>query len=1721
MAEDNTNYQSQTTFLIECSRADSLVDKQDGGDFNAKWTNSTNFNLRRGDRVSVEMLALNAKNAAGSSTIEFTGDNVVVDGEKKPYTDNKVLLEVFFYMNNNNTYSVGLPLIHPEGGFNGGSHAPPAQNPNRFQPVWDVMGGNKHYNAVSSFSTCANEYNADGYLQNLTQGQPPTLDGAPTQVYAIKSLISGTQAAPVFNASIPANTSLDVIGIELAQAGDPNPNGAILTSHNGYALQATGDICNIYLGSRLAIQTDTPGGAGVEYIQAPVSRILSTNGGRLSAFFDPQTIGGNPFVGVSAGQLVGIVPTTIDPDTEGEMSGSSMAGNVNYQNIDQTGMPGGSTVYRGKGQMLQSYLTCIGKPEAGIPANDPHAQFPTTTYGDAAAGNATTAYDYDSGKQGFRGGNLRAENDGKPYIFTRNDWYGIGAQKPNNKGYYPKLMPMTAFILLEAKELFTDLTTLANTINYKLHEALLAFDNYVVTIDNYLTNAVDYPNRIAKASSVIPTVNNFGWYPYQIYDNATYKWKQVHKCLWTDILPVKYGGCTKVQPANMYPGYNYVDGALGRQLFNPVPSTATQISIYEQDTYCAANITSGLYEDDRWNNEIYGNMGYANFYKMMLGDRWQRLPLHVSVLNESTSLKPAPANGMTRNIGKPVMINHKLPYFNANMQVGGTGDPFYTQLLPKKFLIVTNVAYPRYSYFGGGTSGQKINVYNNEVYEDFAKQLREYELYKGDKQNYSEQKVDNGSWVFDFDIGITDDSVPITNDYTNNVLPFNFRWCENPPLSTDPSAPGNQGTGLDFNNNPNRNTNSPVYRECISPAFSQRAFGDDVATFDWGRLWNAYRGIGRIVLESRYDPNWRTTTIQNDDIPGGLGDPACELRKSELEGLNNGEYLDFDLIESLNLPFYPVKYTNADGNVAYVVGLRVGADYTEVGRRVDSNNTLEESSYLTLGQMIWGITLGVSPSGLDNHAIVPMNGDQRNPTQELEITAGGTEKIKRIYRENQTPFVQIGANDPTFQYNQAKNRFEFVNLQTDNLLSLLNQANTSITTNPQVGEKCGIVHGKAADSLFNRPNPKTQASSTNNYSDTMQNQGIRSEIGGIGIFKIHLCPPDYEIPENINPVNYYDNSDLVATENNRLKIIEGCTEADDDNWEGCLLNRLGFAVTDFLPRYGRQGNRFDPNTYNNPNPLIIGTGVKPLLLNNSLDGTINPTLNLYYKFPLPGANDTPNGVPKFAHGFNENQEILVSTQSLPLTADDSPTLTDTPFFVVYSDIVAERNYQAGSTPLPAIFYCMKNYSSSGYLYGYGSSFQITVNQDRTLSQINTEIRNPTDGRLAKLSPNSVIIYKIQRNQAVPAPLIDAFGHSTPQQQQPDPNKEEIDAILNEVNKIGSAAGVGESGRTATGGAGRNIMGGGGNRMARITQANVSSEPIPTIEAEMVGEGRDTSSQTDLPPNIVKKIAEVMIKASLAKIPVGKYGSINNLTPASLERVRDAIVESLAEVDDTIRLNLDNDKLQEDYANSGEDMERFLMGILNDYGDQIRIGVTGRILRAPPARGGKEGQILIAGNTEDLVNALSDAILRRDRGRIEDLVDQAIQQKDIVLRMTDKASGLTMGISLTPDNIGEVTLRGALDDRDFVDEIIRTDRRFGGSGGEKSVEESKTGSRTESTRTAVAGQQPGAQARFDRLKEDKGASTAGSTTQPPSDTSSVRTESAPGKREPSGRPDEEK
>ena len=98
------------TFLLECSRSNSLIDKskykKQGGENNATWINSTsNFQIRKNDQISIEMVALNL--AQTTTPMEFTGEDVILEGaDIKQYIDNKVILEIGYYINNNQSYTI-------------------------------------------------------------------------------------------------------------------------------------------------------------------------------------------------------------------------------------------------------------------------------------------------------------------------------------------------------------------------------------------------------------------------------------------------------------------------------------------------------------------------------------------------------------------------------------------------------------------------------------------------------------------------------------------------------------------------------------------------------------------------------------------------------------------------------------------------------------------------------------------------------------------------------------------------------------------------------------------------------------------------------------------------------------------------------------------------------------------------------------------------------------------------------------------------------------------------------------------------------------------------------------------------------------------------------------------------------------------------------------------------------------------------------------------------------------------------------------------------------------------------------------------------------------------------------------------------------------------------------------------------------------------------------
>ncbi len=1436
---DNKTYPNTQTFLIEASRGDSLIDNKDNNDFNSKWTTETNFNLKRGDTVSVEMVALNAQNAGSSASIEFSGENVIVDGEQKEYCDNKVLLEVFFYLNNNNTYSVGLPLKNPNGSFDDTTFAQ-----QRYQPI---TGG---HNGVFGIAK-DNVRGIIGTPNTMSYATLDTTTGLPLKFtfdnLLCHYIVAWQKTDNTWVTALPSATKIKafVLGNATDNTAGFNPQAARSCSYTDWERGKTGpnSTCNLLEGQELI--TEDTGGILIPdlnrvmlgIIQQPAAIPTLTGTDRLQISVNPE-VDFTSVLGCVQGAFFAAIPFS-------DNYGTSEIGLINFDNIDPASYATQPTMAV-KNRNLSNYMENIGRHF--LPASDRFKIFNNALYGVAANPDeisvAQSKFDpinTQAGDPGFRCQNPRMENNGKPYILTRNDWCGQGRRQQNNcKKFLPKLEPLSAFILLEADELFTDVNSLAQKINDKLHETLNLFDTDIQEQDNYLSNAIQYENITAKASSVLPLSQTAGYIDPVLLPTANTE----NFAFYDTIVPIKSGGCVKIQPANFDSGINYY--ASGSRA-----NVDTMTEYFNQTTYI--NKCENMSQNpEKIENPIYGNCGYLNFFKAQMGDRWARLPM--CDMNSVERRTGEPVGAGLRYISKPVILNNKLKYVSVDVESTATVTTVATEL-EKYQLIFTNIYYPTIQI------DKDAQAVEEGKWKDYAKEIRKYELYSNNTEtavrNYDLQD-ETIDWVIDMDLGITNDnktafleSAPVA---TSRFEPIQFDWTTQYPEEADLTADPTNGTAADL-------TGST--RPLINPIFSNQAFGT-TNIFDYNNQYGAYRPLGNIIIESRFDKKYVSTSKTITDQDPTVVDTLCKLIDTSDPNISS-DPLNSDLIERLNLGIYPYEYTDQDGNKKILVAIRTGKEYKP--ELAQGGDYLE----LQLASITWGLPIGVSPAALDNHMIAPMNPDFRK--MDLATPNRGL-----IY--NRINQIWVGANNPTFQFNSDKNRYEFLNLQTDQLLSSFNSVSGAApaTATPavpsQLGQKVGIINRDPLDAKFSSGGKKSKI------------KGIRDSVCGVGIYNVWLCKPDYIPPSSISLSNYWDNSTTNKTQENHDLITADCIEASRENWEGCLLDRCGFDYFSLFPKYGRQYNRFDPVTYNNDNPRLIGTGTKPLLLNNRLNNANNPSLSLYYSPTTPGATDPALGQPNFGLSFPSNQPVLIENDSEPLTATSSPILTTSPFYIVYSDIVGERNYQSGSTPLPALFYCMRNYSNSGFFYGYGSTFQIMINQDRVLSLINTEIRNP-NGELAKLSKNSTIMYKIQRQSIVAAPTIDVFGQIE-NQQQPDPNQEELLQILKNTNQISSSI-AGGSGSRYKKGSGSNPSGNivkipsrgvaqnaalptvTPQSLGTITQAGALANTDVAEGVEQIGISTATGEQTVTPETLGiseldRKLVDVILRSILIKLP---------------------------------------------------------------------------------------------------------------------------------------------------------------------------------------------------------------------------------------------------------------
>ncbi len=588
------------------------------------------------------------------------------------------------------------------------------------------------------------------------------------------------------------------------------------------------------------------------------------------------------------------------------------------------------------------------------------------------------------------------------------------------------------------------------------------------------------------------------------------------------------------------------------------------------------------------------------------------------------------------------------------------------------------------------------------------------EGYKGSKTTWDEQKEDYSGWYWAGDVGMADDfqSTPNVLNTANRYVVLDNRAVPTFP----PAATGATGIGR--------------IKSRICPCLSIKHYDDETTAV----------GMGRINIHTRYNPNYKTDTYV---FPA---EQACKLALVEAD-------LDLTLPEKYNVAAYPYTYYDNSGQTHTLCYFTCFELYDI------SANILPPSAGFNLNALVanvkllnvsWGdYWLGTSNSTYDNFAIIPTNSDL--------LKRPGTIEPHNVC-EN-TNFISVGAANPQLNYT-PQNKYAFSNTNTNILMNAFGAVE-------QVGQQTAVINywDTSGNGLPNS-NDVTYAG----VADYKQpNTGIQAEQSGIFVWKVWLPKPNWTPPEDINLGSYWDNSTMTKTAENHAAITNGLTEASETNWGGCLLDKLGFSFEQFSPRYKDTVERYNPETYNNPAYPQQSSNL-PIKTDNVVDAAGNPSINILFQNT---AGDPGTGTTLFNLGSLNNLSTFVSTNTSLWSAERMPRLSSSGHYNLVTDIVPSNYYNGNGVQSNCVFNIQKSYSSGNFIYGSGST-GIPITEKRTLSTIKIDIYNPDTNKLCRLSPNSCVTFRVERNIEIP------LGIKAPKTEDP---TERLVKVVNKQEKL--------------------------------------------------------------------------------------------------------------------------------------------------------------------------------------------------------------------------------------------------------------------------------------------------------------------------------------------------
>ena len=246
------------------------------------------------------------------------------------------------------------------------------------------------------------------------------------------------------------------------------------------------------------------------------------------------------------------------------------------------------------------------------------------------------------------------------------------------------------------------------------------------------------------------------------------------------------------------------------------------------------------------------------------------------------------------------------------------------------------------------------------------------------------------------------------------------------------------------------------------------------------------------------------------------------------------------------------------------------------------------------------------------------------------------------------------------------------------------------------------------------------------------------------------------------------------------------TTGGRSQWIGSLWDKLGFSYDNTHLTSGgrntRNKNYFEtsPKLLLTSNPVTTGADIQGQTALQLATGRFNQplyTLGMNRNISTIVGGSLPPDIFKDEMVMGSPQ---FSASSTNFSAFNLPTKTSFANYTITSDICrGQTNYIGGHSSgerLDTIATIQKYYSGNDFFYGTDSSLGFTATKNYSLNSIRIEIRN-TDGSLARnLSPNSSILFKIDRGNPL-LPTIDLSNVETPE---PDIQPNNIDIQINDM-----------------------------------------------------------------------------------------------------------------------------------------------------------------------------------------------------------------------------------------------------------------------------------------------------------------------------------------------------